>query len=100
MHKKNYTEAKILIKNYTTELEYLWHDTIHQENVIKILHQVVQNAKEAYRITKKEVKSGSKSFTDEMLAKQEYTKAELNLLEAQLQKVENIYKIKFLINKI
>ena len=96
---KKKTEAKILTKNYIAEVEALWNDTKYQEELIEILSQVVKNAKEAHAITKQEVRSGTKSFTDELLAKQEYTMAELNLLEAKLKKVENIHRLKFLISK-
>ena len=96
---KNKTEAKILTKNYIAEVEALWNDTKYQEELIEILSQVVKNAKEAHAITKQEVRSGTKSFTDELLAKQEYTMAELNLLEAKLKKVENVHRLKFIVSK-
>lgn len=89
-------EAKIAKKNYVTEIESLWHNTKHQEEMIIILQKVVANSKEVYDITRKEVEYGSKSFTDELQAKQDYTSSELQLLEAKLKKAENIYKIKYL----
>lgn len=97
-HQQN--ETRILRKNNLTEAKKLWHNTEHQEKLIEIYTQIVKNTKETYNITQKEVKAGSKSFLDESLAKQDYISAELNLLDAKLAKVENIYKLKFLTSRL
>lgn len=89
-------ETKIAKKNYITEAESLWYDTKHQEGMIKVLQKVVTNSKEVYAITKREVEYGSKSFSDELQAKQDYTSSELQLLEARLKKAENVYRLKYL----
>ncbi|MFT4968074.1 MAG: outer membrane protein TolC [Candidatus Deianiraeaceae bacterium] len=94
------TEVKIMIRDHLTQAEELWNDTQHQQEMEKILQKVYRNTKETYDITKKEVKNGSKTFADELFARQEYASAELKLLEAKLQKVENIFQLKFLTNQI
>ena len=51
---------------------------------------------EVYNITKNEVRSGTKPFTEELRTKQDYNTAELNLIEAKLKRTQNIARLKFL----
>lgn len=97
---KKIAEAKVIKKNHSTEAELLWNNTLTQEKMIDVLQKVVANSKEVYQITKKEVGYGSKSFTDELEAKEYYTKSEIDLLEAKLQKASNIYRLKYLTGKL
>ncbi len=94
--KKKFAEAKIVKASYEIEATNLWNDTRHQEELILVLTKVVNNAREIYSITKNEVRSGTKSFTEELRTKQEYHTAELNLIEAKLKKMQNIQRLKFL----
>jgi len=94
--KKKKAEAKMFKASYETESVNLWNDARHQEELILVLTKVVQNAKEIYNITKNEVRSGTKPFTEELRAKQDYNTTELSLIEARLKKAQNIQRLKFL----
>ena len=94
--KKKFAEAKIVKASYEIEAVNLWNDTKHQEELILVLKKVVNNAREVYNITKNEVRSGTKPFTEELRAKQDYNTAELNLIEAKLKRTQNIARLKFL----
>lgn len=93
-------EAKVLLRQYLTEAEDLWKQVEYYTKLETVLEQVIKNTEETYIITKEEVKYGTKNFTDELLAKQNYHSAKLELLEAKLQKTAKIYRIKFLANQL
>ncbi len=94
--KKKMAEAKIVKNSYETEAVNLWNDVRHCESLIVVLTKVVNNSREVYNITKNEVRSGTKSFAEELRTKQDFHAAELNLIEARLKKAQNIQRLKFL----
>ena len=94
--KKKKAESKLMKSSYETEAVNIWHETQHQEQMIIVLTKVVKNLQEVYLITKNEVRTGLKSYTEELLKKQEYQSAELELLNAKIKKAQNIQRLKFL----
>lgn len=97
---KKAMESEILLQKYLTEAEDLWNTIQYYEEMEQTMTKIVQNTEESHRITRNEVAYGLKTFTEELLAKQNYYNAKLNLLETQLQKTAKIYRLKFLTNKL
>lgn len=98
-HKKN-AEAEILLKKYVTEAEELWHEVKYLEEMEIVMEEVLQSTHEVYKITQNEVLYGTKTFADELLARQHYFVAKLDLLDAKLQKTLKLYRLKFLTSQI